>query len=418
MQIYCGIDFGTTNTVVTITGKTGQVIDTFSLPTILFISHHPHSISDVFIGPEALEKFEEGSSGRYLHSIKRSLHDRHLKHTIINNQQVTLAELVRFFLEELNRIITHKWGIIPHNIVLGRPVIFSPNKEEDDLAEARLLEGFRMAGYKEITLLEEPVAAALCFESHLQEDDKRFLIIDLGGGTSDFTVVERDTEKEGIERYDILGIHGINMGGDHFDEDLMYAKISEPLGINATYQSFQKELPMPSHLYRSISRWNTIHSVNAKKINEEFRDYQYQSSDRAAVLKLKKVMENNLSRKILHKVRDSKHELSELSHSSIVYDEHELGINEKVSQQDFESIIDPRTRDITGNISQILERTGLKAEDMDRVICTGGSSQIAYVQKVIREIFSEDRILIDSNLHNSVSLGLSIYAYHKGIKIT
>ena len=417
MQIYCGIDFGTTNTVVTITGKNGNIIDSFSLPTILFICQHPHSITDVYIGPEALEKFENGTNGRYIHSIKRSLHDRHLKHTVINNQQITLAELVRYFLEELNKMISHKWGIIPHNIVLGRPVIFSPNKEEDQLAEERLLEGFRMAGYKDITLLEEPVAAALCFESHLEDEDRKFLIIDLGGGTSDFTVVARDMNKKGIERYDIRGIHGINMGGDHFDEDLMFAKLSAPLGINATFQSFQKQLPMPSHLYRSISKWNTIHSINRKKINDEFRDYQYQSSDREAVQKLKKVMENNLSRKILHKVRESKHDMSAHDQSSIIYNEHNLNLDEKVTREDFERIIDPRTRNITDNIGQILERTRMKAEDMDKIICTGGSSQITYVQKVIREIFPEDRILIDNNLHDSVSQGLSLYAYHKAIKI-
>lgn len=416
MQIYCGIDFGTTNTVVSITGKNGSIIDSFSIPTILFINHEAHNISKVHIGADALKQFEDGHSGRYLHSIKRSLHDKHLKQTIINNQQVTLAELVRYFLEELNKIITEKWGIIPHNIVLGRPVIFSPDKEEDELAESRLLEGFRMAGYKDITLLEEPVAAALCFESHLSDDDEHFLIVDLGGGTSDFTVVKRDVKKTGIDRYDILGIHGINMGGDHFDEDLMFAKISNPLGINATYTS--KALPMPIHLYRTISRWNTIHPANKKKIDEEFSHLQYQSTDRAAVLKLKNVMTNNLSRKILHKVRDSKHELSELSETSIVFDEHELDIQENVTQSDFESIIDPRTRNITSNIDKILEQTGMKIEDMDKVILTGGSSQIAYIQKVINELFSDEQIIIDSDLHNSVSKGLASFAFFKGIKIT
>ncbi|MDC7227677.1 MAG: Hsp70 family protein [Spirochaetales bacterium] len=416
MQIYCGIDFGTTNTVVTITGKNGNVIDSFTTPTILFISREQHNISKVYIGADALEEFEEGHNGRYLHSIKRSLHDKHLKHTIINNQHVTLAELVRYFLEELNKKITSKWGIIPHNIVLGRPVIFSPNKEEDELAESRLLEGFRMAGYKDITLLEEPVAAALCFESHLDDEDEHFLIVDLGGGTSDFTVVRRDSAKEGIDRYDILGIHGINMGGDNFDEDLMFAKVSNPLGINATFSS--KSLPMPVHLYRSISKWNTIHSPSKKKIDEEFRDLQYQSSDREAVLKLKKVMEQNLSRKILHKVRDSKHDLSSQAETSIVFDEQNLDIKENVTQTDFENIIDSRTRNITGNITEILDRAGMKPEQMDKVILTGGSSQITYIQKVIKEIFNEDQIIIDNNLHNSVSKGLSSYAYYKGIKIS
>ena len=394
------------------------MIDSFTMPTILFISHHPHSISRVHIGAEALEKFENGENGRYLHSIKRSLHDRKLTSTIINNRKITIPELVRFFLEELNRIITHKWGIVPRNIVLGRPVIFSPDREEDDLAQSRLLEGFKMAGYKEITLLEEPVAAALCFESHLENEDRHFMIVDLGGGTSDFTIVERDPGKSGIEKYNILCTHGINVGGDHFDEDIMFAKISDPLGINATYTSFQTKLPMPVHLYRDISKWNMIHAVDRRKINRDFDDYKYKSSDREAVLKLKHVMENNLSRKILHKVRESKHELSREDQTTIEYADPGLTLKEKVSKPDFQDIIDTRTRSITDNMGIILKKTGLGPSDMDKIILTGGSSQIGYIQDVIAETFDKEKMLVDGNLHNSVSEGLSAYAYYNDIKIT
>lgn len=417
MQIYCGVDFGTTNTVVTITNKEGKIIDSFSIPTILFLSQKLHGISKVYIGAEAMKKYETGARGRYLHSIKRSLHDKFLKHTIINNEKVTLAELVRYFVDELNKIISHKWGIIPHNIVLGRPVIFSPCKEDDDLAQSRLLEGFRLAGYKKILLLEEPVAASLCFDSHLDKNDICFLIVDLGGGTSDFSIVSRDLHKTGIDRYKVLGTHGINIGGDNFDEDLMYAKLSEPLGSKSTFDSFDKQLSMPLHLYRNISRWNSIHSFDIRKINDDFRDYQYKASNREAVLKLKTVLVNNLSNKLLHKVRESKHDLSEKQISTILYDEHGLDISEDISRNDFNYIIDKRTKSISENINKILIKTNMNVDIIDKVILTGGSSQINYIQKIIGEVFSKDKIIIDNNLHDSVSRGLSSYAYYKGITI-
>ncbi len=417
MQIYCGIDFGTTNTVVSIANGPGKIVDSFSVPTILFISHHPHEISSVYIGYQALEKYESGAAGRYIHSIKRSLHDPAFVDTLINRQRITLPHLVSFFLNELNKMITHKWGFMPKDIVLGRPVIFSPSEEEDMLARERLLEGFRLAGYEGIRLLEEPVAASLCFEQHLKKDDNRFLIVDFGGGTCDFSVVSQDSEKQGIERYDILATHGINIGGDNFDEDLMFAKLSGSLGSDSTYSSFNRRLGMPVHLYRDISRWNNIHSHDIAGINDDFRDYLYQASNKVGVGKLKSVFINNLSNKILQKVRAAKHELSEKEETMILFNEYGLELAESVSKFDFNNIINGRTNSIIYHIREILLKAELGECDIDRVIFTGGSSRLIHVRQMVGKIFGEDKILVDTDLYNSVSLGLARYAVYNKISV-
>jgi hypothetical chaperone protein len=415
MRAYCGIDFGTTNTVVTVMDEHSQIVDSFSVPTILFIDHQNHGISRVHIGSDALKQFEDGAQGRYMHSIKRSLHDSSLKQTIINREKVTLEQLIRFFLEELNHIMHARLGYVPHNIVLGRPVVFSQNPEEDELAKQRLLEGFSLSGYKRIELLEEPVAASLSFDAQLDEHVNTFLIVDLGGGTSDFTVASCDPLKNGIDRYTILGVHGVDMGGDHFDEDLMFETLSPALGMHATYNSFNKELPMPVHLYRDISTWNKIHPVNKKAIKDEFSDYQYKSSDREAVLKLRRIMEQNLSRKILYKVRESKHDLALRDETVIDYEEKGVDIRQKVEKREFEKIIDPRLEHVTEHILHILEKTSKSPEDIDKVILTGGTSQIPRVRKKIEKMFSPEIMLYDSDFHNSVSRGLALYAYYHDI---
>lgn len=114
MEIFCGIDFGTSNTVVSICSREGVLIDSFSMPTTIFIPSENQGISKIFIGDPARQRYEGGMPGRYIHSIKRSLSDRYLQHTTINRTYVKLEELISLFLLELKKIIWDKWLSLIH----------------------------------------------------------------------------------------------------------------------------------------------------------------------------------------------------------------------------------------------------------------------------------------------------------------
>jgi len=414
MNIYCGIDFGTTNTVVSICGKNGKLVDSFSIPTTLFIPEENHGISKVYIGDEAVEHYEDDRPGRYIHSIKRSLSDKHFKHTVINRTRVTMEELLVLFLTELKKLIFDKWSIAPENIVLGRPVRFSVDEAKDRLAKKRLKKGFEMTGFKGITVLEEPVAASLCFENSLTEDDRKFLIIDLGGGTSDFTLVSYDSAGEGIDKYEINTVEGIDIGGDNFDEDVMLSTLSPQLGISATYESYNNRLPMPVHIYRDICKWNKIRWYDKKVLANEFADYQYKSSAPESVKKLRKIIEHKLSQKILEKIRMGKHDLDGDNAVEIGFDEHRLNLKIELTEKDFSGIISAKTKQI---ISTMDDAINSNYQDVNKVILTGGTSRVSDIQKKVTDLFSAGKVLQDKDFYNSISKGLALYAFYNNIKI-
>lgn len=417
MEIYCGIDFGTTNTVVSITNGSGKLIDSFSLPTTIFIPSENQGISKVLIGNEARHEYEKGKPGRFIHSIKRSLSDRYLQHTVINRTFVKLEELISFFLLELKKIIFEKWCINPENIVLGRPVRFSIVESDNQLANERLLKGFKGAGFRQIIQMEEPVAASLCFEDYLIQKDKRFLIIDLGGGTSDFSLVQRDHSKTGIQKYTIETIDGIDIGGDNFDEEVMFSRLSPILGINATFESFDKRLPMPVHIYKDVCKWNTMHMFDRRKIADEFSDYLYRSDDPVAIHRLRAIIENKMSHKILDEIRDSKHRLSETDTTQIQYNELNLGINVSLDHLQFRSILSDKISKIIAVMNQSVGGENQYC-NIDKVILTGGSSRVRSIAESVASLTSPDKILMDDNFYDSVSKGLSLYAFYKNIRIS
>lgn len=417
MDIFCGIDFGTSNTVVSICSREGVLIDSFSIPTTLFIPSENQGISKVYIGDHARQCYEDGMSGRYIHSIKRSLSDRYLQHTTINRTYVQLEELISLFLLEVKKIIWDKWCISPLNIVLGRPVKFSTNEDDDKLAKKRLLQSFKLAGFKKITLLEEPVAASLCFEDYLSSNDTSFLIVDLGGGTSDFSHVLRHPEKSGIDKYSINTIDGVNIGGDNFDEDLTFKSLSPLLGINSTFESFDRRLPMPVHIYKDVCMWNTMHLWDKKKLRDEFSDYLFKSSDPLALERLRTIIENKLSHSLLEHVRECKHELSNKTSAEIYFNELNLGIKKMVTQEEISQTLSPSV----DKIIDVMEKSMGGCDNygsVDRFILTGGSSRVKYIENRVSEKTGSEKLLMDTNFYDSVSKGLSLFAYYNKITIT
>lgn len=406
MNIKFGIDFGTTNTVVSIANKTGKLIDSFSIPTILYIPQEKSGIKNIYIGDTAVDEYHKNGTGRYIHSIKRSLSDTSFENTIINKTLVTLEDLISLFMLEIKKIIEEKWCLTPKEIMLGRPVKFSDIKKEDDLANYRLLEGFKLAGFHNITQLQEPIAAAFGLRSLINSNDNRVLVVDIGGGTSDYTIVDIDHTKDEKNQFLIRSTDGINIGGDNFDEDIMFAKIAPLVGLNETYSSFKKNLPLPIHLFKDLCRWNHIYRHDRVKLKEDFQDYLYGSSNKVMIKKLYHIIYNRLSSRILEKVKSAKHKLSTRPSAFILFNEADLNLKTGVTLNQMNSILEPSLQSLTDRLDQY---TTEDREKIDKVIVTGGSSQNKKLQEKVSALYPNAEIIIDPNFYNSISNGLALY---------
>jgi hypothetical chaperone protein len=86
---------------------------------------------------------------------------------------------------------------MPGRVVLGRPVHFvDGDPVRDQQAEDALRQAARDAGFENISFQLEPIAAALDYEQRIDRE-ALVLVVDIGGGTSDFTVVRLGPERMG-----------------------------------------------------------------------------------------------------------------------------------------------------------------------------------------------------------------------------
>src|SRR3954469_11834504 len=227
-----GIDFGTSNSSITIwdVERRALVRDPRIAEVESSFLYFPYTTrrDPPLIGNEAkLRYVQDRMRGRFFQAIKTILPNRTFTETVVNNHSMTIEDLVAFPLRHLKARADGVTGQDVKRVVMGRPAVFSVDKEEDQLAEDRVRRGAQLAGFTEIFFQYEPIAAGFAYEARIKRSE-RVLVGDFGGGTSDFTVVQLDPDRQGLSerKNDILATGCVPMAGNRYDSATMWHKLT------------------------------------------------------------------------------------------------------------------------------------------------------------------------------------------------
>ena len=147
--------------------------------------------------------------------------------------------LLTRFIAELKRRAETAAGRDFQRVVLGRPVFFvDDDPAADQTAQDTLGEIARQVGFTDIEFQFEPLAAAFDYESQIDREEL-VLVIDIGGGTSDFSLIRLGPGRAGKadRREDILAYGGVHIGGADFDKQLSLAHVMPLLGLGSQLRS-------------------------------------------------------------------------------------------------------------------------------------------------------------------------------------
>ena len=232
-----GIDFGTSNSAAAyrVMGEVARLLPLESaatgMPTALFFNTEERS---THYGRDAMQQYLAGEEGRLMRSLKSLLGSSLLlEKTAVHEQLMSYQDVIAIFLKRVAdqaRVALN--GALPERVVLGRPVHFvDAHPERDRQAQDALAAAARTAGLGEVSFQLEPIAAALDYEQRLSEE-QLVLVVDIGGGTSDFTVVRLGPQQAKHEdrNQDILATTGVHIGGTDFDHRLNVAQVMPLLG--------------------------------------------------------------------------------------------------------------------------------------------------------------------------------------------
>ncbi|WP_334186891.1 Hsp70 family protein [Noviherbaspirillum sp.] len=410
----CGVDFGTSNSTVGIAGSGAATLlplegDKPTLPSVVFFNADDDAVS---FGRAALADYLSGYDGRLMRSLKSLLGTSLIDgQTEVQGRALRFRDLLSQFIAELKRRAEVAAGRPLTHAVLGRPVFFvDDDAAADRLAEDTLADIARAAGFKEIAFQYEPIAAAFDYESRI-DTEQLVLIADIGGGTSDFSLVRLSPERAGMpdRRADILANGGVHIGGTDFDKYLNLSSVMPLLGLGSRLINNNE---VPSSYYFNLATWHTINLVYTQKVWRELQDVQRDARERDKLAHLLKLIEQRDGHWLALKVEEGKIALSGTPVASLTLDRLAGQPLLNLTRTAFDAAIAPMLQRIDQTIEHLLRDAGIGVADVDTVFFTGGSSGVLSLRQRIAALLPQAR-RVDGDLFGSIGLGLGLDAFRK-----
>ncbi|WP_224000777.1 Hsp70 family protein [Aureimonas sp. SA4125] len=411
----CGLDFGTTNsTLGLISGGTPHLValedGQATIPSAMFFSLEDHS---THFGRKAVFEYVDGAEGRFMRALKSVLGTSLMEETTrVGRERLHFGDIIGLFLKSLKATAETAAGAPIEKVVLGRPVHFvDDDAKADRTAEDQLAAAARAQGFSQIEFQFEPVAAALNYERDVTAEELA-LVVDIGGGTSDFTVIRLSPQaaKKPDRSDDILASSGVHIGGTDFDRVLSLAEVMPSLGLGSSTADGKRRMPV--WYFNDLATWHRINLLYTPKIARDLFELRRESADPEKLSRFLKILEHRSGHRLAGKVEAAKIALTDAEEALISLKEPGLDLGRTITRPAFEAAVESLVAGITGSILECLSQAGIDAAAIDTVLLTGGSTQIPVVHRAATGLFPGARV-VESDAFGSVGLGLAVDARRK-----
>jgi hypothetical chaperone protein len=420
-QTYVGIDFGTTNTVICLCDGSGATttlmypsskgpVSTFR-SIICYVQEDADNFSSetqVFCGPAAVEAFLlHAEQARLIQSVKTFLSSRAFSTSLIHNREYTLENILTDFLRGLIDAALWPGGDVDmtSGITVGRPVKFAGSGGDEALAESRLRKAFSAVGARHVDLALEPQAAAYYFARRLREP-ATVLVADLGGGTSDFSIIRFDPATGTAEP---LGHAGVGIAGDTLDFRIIDHVVAPAFGKGSKFRPLDKWLDVPKSIYFEFEHWHRLSFLKRPAVLRELRKIELVSDSPEKIAALRIFLEQELGFPLYEAVNRCKSALSVSDEADLNFCFPPIELKCRVRRSDFEKWIEQDVAAIRATCSDALSVAGLTEEDISVVFMTGGTSFVPLIREQFKLRFGPEKI-VSGDEFVSVGNGLALLA--------
>lgn len=373
------------------------------------IEHDVDSVADgLFFGDDAIEHYiASPSEGYFIKSPKSFLGASGLRQQSVDFFEDVVAAMM---INMKQRAEQHLQKNI-EQVVIGRPVNFQGLNAEksNQQAQAILLAAGKRAGFKSIEFLFEPLAAGFDFETRMTEN-KRVLVVDVGGGTTDCSMVlmgPKHISQQDRSR-DFLGHTGERIGGNDFDIQFAQTLLMPPFGLHSMLKS---GLPMP------IMPFVNAMAVNDMGAQSDFYDLK---TDALLARLLVDTTEPELLQRFIH-LRKGKHNFAVVRAA----EQGKIALSKQSAcAVDLQFVVPDLAIECTAHqLAELSAQLLAKMSDLvkdaiqqagvnpDIVYLTGGSAKSPLIQRTLRDLLGDEIALVDGDHFGSVVAGLGVWSH-------
>ena len=424
--MYCAIDFGTSNSAIAVPTPSGEMglvelePGQHTMPTAVFyFTEGPETNGPPrAFGRAAVAAYVDGIDGRLMRSMKSILGSGLVEQVtdVGGGRGVKYLDIIAGYLRHLKTCAQAQPGHEIRHAVIGRPVFFVDDEPlRDAQAQAALAAAAQSVGFDEVQFQYEPIAAAFDHERHAQREET-VLVADIGGGTSDFSVVrvgpQRATRLD--RRDDILANHGVHIAGTDFDRRIELASVLPEFGYGALGPSVNGAAPreVPSAVYFDLATWHLINTVYSPQRVAELRQMRRFYDSAHHHQRLMTVVTERLGHELAARAEQAKIDVAEGGHTHI-----DLSLVERGLGVDFNEPL--AIQAVEGDLARIVEaarataaQAGLRPERIDALYFTGGSTGLRVLAQAIAAAFPNARTVLGDRF-SSVATGLALYAQRR-----
>lgn len=405
-----GIDFGTSNTAAAVlVGGRAHLIEVepgrTSLPTSVFFDYERKVTT---YGSVANAALIDGREGRFMRALKSVLGTPLMREKRqIAYEQMTLIEVVARFLRTVRERAEASTGAKFDYALSGRPVRFhSSDDARNAQAEIDLRQAYMVAGFSDVSFMYEPEAAALA--AGPLEKGKLGFIIDIGGGTSDFSIFERDGDDTRI-----IASHGVRVGGTDFDKAISVAQVMPLLGHGA---EIKNEMgpgthTAPNGIFNDLASWEKIPFLYTAEMRRTATLFHKLGVQPELFKRLSDVLELELGHDIAFAVEAGKIRVNapEAVDAAIDLRVIEKQLWAKMNTADLARILGDHAGTVKAAALDTLEMAGITQDQIGQIVFVGGSSLMQVIETAMVDLFPH-AILERTEAFTAVADGLAIAA--------
>ncbi len=405
MQV--GIDFGTSNTSIARPTASGAELigiegGATSIPTAIF---YEIANAKFTIGQQAVATYDSGEDGRLMRSIKSVLGTSLIEEkTDIGDRRIPFQRVIADFLRSVIENAGEQTGQPIQSVVQGRPVSFNDTDASRDTRAQNILEAcLKTTSVKHVEFLDEPVAAARSVDFPTGRE-KRIFVIDIGGGTSDFSVVRLSADNS---KFDVLGSAGVYVGGNDFDRLLSFHELTPLFGKDETLS--RNNLPAPTAPYSALSDWKSLNKLYTRDYQKKISWMIQNSPESRAIQALEHLVENFAAHAYARSVEAIKIDLSDNAQQAFSYHTPRFTLEKTVLRTAFENVINDTITKMDVVASECLKRSGITADQITDIVMVGGSTCIPSVAQHLSRHFT-NAVISDNDRFGAVAKGLARHA--------